>query len=96
MFSDAGFLLLQTGSHYEALKCFMHGFLAVAGVPSDPAESTPFDLSRLDVQTQALTNQVIHMAKYDGTLARYCCCSHHRLCGRASGISWCVSAPAHT
>ena len=49
---------LQTASHYEALKCFLHGFLAVAGVHPDPAENTPFDLSRLNAADREHANQV--------------------------------------
>ena len=50
--------LLQTASHYEALKCFLHGFLAVAGVHPDLAENAPFDLSRLSAADREHANQV--------------------------------------
>jgi hypothetical protein len=50
--------VLQTASHYEALKCFLHGFLAIAGVHPDPTEYAPFDLSRLDAADREHANQV--------------------------------------
>lgn len=53
--------LLQTASHYEALKCFLHGFLAVAGVHPDLAENAPFDLSRLSAADREHANQVTWM-----------------------------------
>lgn len=49
---------MQSASLYDALKCFLHGFLTVAGAHVDQSEAFPFDALLLDNATREIAAKV--------------------------------------